>query len=127
MINDDNIKKRINDSEKQSNRLGRGLASLIGDAPKNISTIDEVNTKTEIDVIPIEYIQANTRNPRRVFHEHELIDLSNSIKEKGIIQPIIVRRIQGSQNSYEVVAGERRWRAAKIAQLDEIPVIIKTL
>ena len=127
MINDDNIKKRINDSENHSSRLGRGLASLIGDAPKNISTIDEVNTKTEIDVIPIEYIQANTQNPRRVFHEHELIDLSNSIKEKGILQPIIVRGIQGSQNSYEVVAGERRWRAAQIAQLDEIPVIIKTL
>ncbi len=127
MINDDSIKKRINESENHSNRLGRGLASLIGDSSKNISIPDKAETQTEVDIIPIEYIQANTQNPRRVFHESELIDLSNSIKEKGILQPIIVRAIDGSQNTYEVVAGERRWRAAQIAKLDQIPVIIKTL
>jgi len=127
MISDDSIKKRINDSENQSSRLGRGLASLIGDAPKNIIISNTLDTKTEIDTVPIEYIQANKQNPRRVFHENELIDLANSIKEKGILQPIIVREIEGSQNAYEVVAGERRWRAAQIAKLDQIPVIKKTL
>jgi len=127
MINDDSIKKRINESENHSNRLGRGLASLIGDSSKNMSIPDKAETQTALDIIPIEYIQANTQNPRRVFHESELIDLSNSIKEKGILQPIIVRAIDGSQNTYEVVAGERRWRAAQIAKLDQIPVIIKTL
>ncbi|MBT4203334.1 MAG: ParB/RepB/Spo0J family partition protein [Rhodobiaceae bacterium] len=127
MINDDSIKKRINESENHSNRLGRGLASLIGDSSKNMSIPDKAEAQTALDIIPIEYIQANTQNPRRVFHESELIDLSNSIKEKGILQPIIVRAIDGSQNTYEVVAGERRWRAAQIAKLDQIPVIIKTL
>jgi len=127
MINDDSIKKRINESENHSNRLGRGLASLIGDSSKNMSIPDKAEAQTALDIIPIEYIQANTQNPRRVFHESELIDLSNSIKEKGILQPIIVRVIDGSQNTYEVVAGERRWRAAQIAKLDQIPVIIKTL
>ena len=113
---------------EQSNtttRLGRGLASLIGDVPKEVisnDSQDEIN----LSLIPIENIQANKQNPRSVFSEEELIDLSNSIKEKGIVQPIIVRQ-RANENSYEVIAGERRWRAAQIAQLDKIPAIIKTL
>ena len=113
---------------EQSNtttRLGRGLASLIGDVPKEVISNDgqdEIN----VSLIPIENIQANKQNPRSVFSEEELIDLSNSIKEKGIVQPIIVRQ-RANENSYEVIAGERRWRAAQIAQLDKIPAIIKTL
>ena len=113
---------------EQSNtttRLGRGLASLIGDVPKDVisnDSQDEIN----VSLIPIENIQANKQNPRSVFSEEELIDLSNSIKEKGIVQPIIVRQ-RANENSYEVIAGERRWRAAQIAQLDKIPAIIKTL
>ena len=113
---------------EQSNtttRLGRGLASLIGDVPKEVisnDSQDEIN----VSLIPIENIQANKQNPRSVFSEEELIDLSNSIKERGIVQPIIVRQ-RANENSYEVIAGERRWRAAQIAQLDKIPAIIKTL
>ena len=76
--------------------------------------------------LPIEKIQANKQNPRSIFSEDELVDLANSIREKGIVQPIIVREID-SAGSYEVIAGERRWRAAQIAQLDTIPAIIKTL
>jgi ParB family chromosome partitioning protein len=101
------------------------LASLIGDVPKEVisnDSQDEIN----VSLIPIENIQANKQNPRSVFSEEELIDLSNSIKEKGIVQPIIVRQ-RANENSYEVIAGERRWRAAQIAQLDKIPAIIKTL
>ena len=113
---------------EQSNttsRLGRGLASLIGDVPKEVISS---NSQDDISVslIPIENIQANKQNPRSVFSEEELIDLSNSIKEKGIVQPIIVRK-RDNENSFEVIAGERRWRAAQIAQLDKIPAIIKSL
>ena len=113
---------------EQSNttsRLGRGLASLIGDVPKEVISS---NSQDDISVslIPIENIQANKQNPRSVFSEEELIDLSNSIKEKGIVQPIIVRK-RDNDNSFEVIAGERRWRAAQIAQLDKIPAIVKNL
>ena len=113
------------EQSNSSTRLGRGLASLIGDVPKEAISN---NTQEEINVssIPIENIQANKHNPRSIFSEEELIDLSNSIKEKGIVQPIIVRK-RDNDSSYEVIAGERRWRAAQIAQLDKIPAIIKSL
>lgn len=113
------------EQSNSSTRLGRGLASLIGDVPKEVVSN---NTQEEINVslIPIENIQANKQNPRSIFSEEELIDLSNSIKEKGIVQPIIVRK-RDNDSSYEVIAGERRWRAAQIAQLDKIPAIIKSL
>ena len=113
------------EQSNSSTRLGRGLASLIGDVPKEVisnNTQEEIN----ISLIPIENIQANKQNPRSIFSEEELIDLSNSIKEKGIVQPIIVRK-RDNDSSYEVIAGERRWRAAQIAQLDKIPAIIKSL
>jgi ParB family chromosome partitioning protein len=115
----------VAEQSNSSTRLGRGLASLIGDVPKEVITN---NTQEEINVslIPIENIQANKQNPRSIFSEEELIDLSNSIKEKGIVQPIIVRK-RDNDSSYEVIAGERRWRAAQIAQLDKIPAIIKSL
>ena len=113
---------------EQSNsttRLGRGLASLIGDVPKEVIS-DNSHDEINVSLIPIENIQANKQNPRSVFLEDELVDLSNSIKERGIVQPIIVRQRE-NESSYEVIAGERRWRAAQIAQLDKIPAIIKTL
>jgi ParB family chromosome partitioning protein len=115
----------VAEQSNSSTRLGRGLASLIGDVPKEVISN---NTQEEINVslIPIENIQANKQNPRSIFSEEELIDLSNSIKEKGIVQPIIVRK-RDNDSSYEVIAGERRWRAAQIAQLDKIPAIIKSL
>jgi ParB family chromosome partitioning protein len=115
----------VAEQSNTTSRLGRGLASLIGDVPKEVissNSQDEIS----ISLIPIENIQANKQNPRSVFSEEELIDLSNSIKEKGIVQPIIVRK-RDNENSYEVIAGERRWRAAQIAQLDKIPAIIKSL
>ena len=108
-----------------TSRLGRGLASLIGDVPRNVAPgVSEL--ELNIARLPIEKIQANKQNPRSIFSEDELVDLANSIREKGIVQPIIVREID-SAGSYEVIAGERRWRAAQIAQLDNIPAIIKTL
>ena len=116
-------------TEQQSNastsRLGRGLASLIGDAPRDIKP-NEIGLDFTIARLPIEKIQANKQNPRSIFSEDELVDLANSIKEKGIVQPIIVRELDNAE-SYEVIAGERRWRAAQIAQLDIVPAIIKNL
>ncbi len=116
-------------AEQQSNtsnsRLGRGLASLIGDVPRDIISSD-IEEDYTVAKLPIEKIQANKQNPRSVFSEAELVDLANSIREKGIVQPIIVREITNT-GTYEVIAGERRWRAAQIAQLDNIPAIIKKL
>ena len=116
-------------AEQQSNastsRLGRGLASLIGDVPSDIKP-NEIGLDLTVARLPIEKIQANKQNPRSVFSEDELVDLANSIKEKGIVQPIIVRELNNAE-SYEVIAGERRWRAAQIAQLDNVPAIIKNL
>lgn len=108
-----------------TSRLGRGLASLIGDVPRDVAP-GESELELNVARLPIEKIQANKQNPRSIFSEDELVDLANSIREKGIVQPIIVREID-SAGSYEVIAGERRWRAAQIAQLDNIPAIIKTL
>ena len=108
-----------------TSRLGRGLASLIGDVPRDVAS-SESDLELNVARLPIEKIQANKQNPRSTFSEDELVDLANSIREKGIVQPIIVREID-SAGSYEVIAGERRWRAAQIAQLDTIPAIIKTL
>ncbi len=108
-----------------TSRLGRGLASLIGDVPREVAP-GENELELNVARLPIEKIQANKQNPRSIFSEDELVDLANSIREKGIVQPIIVREID-SAGSYEVIAGERRWRAAQIAQLDNIPAIIKTL
>ena len=108
-----------------TSRLGRGLASLIGDVPREVAP-GESELELNVARLPIEKIQANKQNPRSIFSEDELVDLANSIREKGIVQPIIVREID-SAGSYEVIAGERRWRAAQIAQLDNIPAIIKTL
>ena len=116
-------------AEQQTNtstsRLGRGLASLIGDVPKDATSI-ESQQEFNVERLPIEKIQANKQNPRSVFAEDELVDLANSIKEKCVVQPIIVREFDNS-GSYEVIAGERRWRAAQIAQLDNIPTIVKKL
>ena len=108
-----------------TSRLGRGLASLIGDVPRDVAS-SKSDLELNVARLPIEKIQANKQNPRSIFSEDELVDLANSIREKGIVQPIIVREID-SAGSYEVIAGERRWRAAQIAQLDNIPAIIKTL
>ena len=108
-----------------TSRLGRGLASLIGDVPRDVAS-SESDLELNVARLPIEKIQANKQNPRSIFSEDELVDLANSIREKGIVQPIIVREIDIA-GSYEVIAGERRWRAAQIAQLDTIPAIIKKL
>jgi ParB family chromosome partitioning protein len=74
--------------------------------------------------LPIEFIRPNPRNPRRVFDANELEELSNSIREHGIVQPIVVRTVAGSTDAFEIIAGERRWRAAQQVGLHEVPVVL---
>src|SRR5436190_3941635 len=101
-------------------RLGRGLAALMGDVGAETATPDRARNQRRV---PIEYIRPNPRNPRRNFSDTELDDLAASIKERGIIQPVVVRAVPGAKDSYEIIAGERRWRAAQRAGLHEIPIV----
>ncbi len=111
--------------KSKSRGLGRGLSALMADvAPEADGRITAEPRRPDLKV-PIEKLQANPDQPRRRFAQEQLDELAASVKEKGIIQPLIVRSITGGQ--YEIVAGERRWRAAQMAQLHEIPVIIREL
>src|SRR5437588_12321842 len=101
-------------------RLGRGLAALIGDMAAETS-VDRPRGQRRV---PTASLQPNPRNPRRVFANAELDELVASLRERGIIQPIIARPVQGTADVYEIIAGERRWRAAQRAGLHEVPVVI---
>ena len=103
-------------------RLGRGLAALIGDVEEFAPAPSE-RTKGQ-QTVPIEFLRRNPRNPRTLFEEAELDELAASIRERGIIQPIIVRPIAGLPDAFEIIAGERRWRAAQRAGLHELPVVV---
>ena len=102
------------DTTKIKKGLGRGLSSLIGE------------TKVEINInkVSISELQSNKLQPRKIFDEDSLQDLTNSIKERGIIQPIIVRKSTNNNSKYEIIAGERRWLAAQKAGLHEVPVVV---
>ena len=102
-------------------RLGRGLAALMGDVGAEATTTPE-RARAQRRV-PIEYLRPNPRNPRRNFSDAELDELAASIKERGIIQPVVVRSVRGAKDAYEIIAGERRWRAAQRAALHEIPIV----
>ena len=97
--------------------LGKGLSALMGDVPP-----ENIQTKNSSEKIPIHFVYANPSQPRKNFNQELLKELSESIKEQGIIQPILVRK--KSEDKYEIIAGERRWRAAQLAKIHEVPVII---
>lgn len=106
--------------------LGRGLSALMSDvAIDNTSQQGLADQNHGEQSIPIEKIAPNPDQPRRDFPEQDLEDLAASIREKGVIQPLIIRKLSGKSTSYEIVAGERRWRAAQMAQLHEVPAIIR--
>jgi ParB family transcriptional regulator, chromosome partitioning protein len=102
-------------------RLGRGLAALMGDVgAETTATPERARNQRRV---PIEYLRPNPRNPRRNYSDAELDELAASIKERGIIQPVVVRPVRGAKDAYEIIAGERRWRAAQRAALHEIPIV----
>jgi ParB family chromosome partitioning protein len=100
-------------------RLGRGLAALIGDVSDETPVADSGRKPRRA---PIENLQPNPRNPRRLFTDDELDELATSIRERGIIQPIVVRALKGG--NFEIIAGERRWRAAQRAGLHDVPIAV---
>lgn len=107
-------------AEEAKSRLGRGLAALIGDA----SGIESDKGDRRPSKAAIEFLRPNPRNPRQSFRDDDLRELADSIRERGIVQPIVVREISGLTNVYEIIAGERRWRAAQIAGLHEVPIVV---
>jgi ParB family chromosome partitioning protein len=107
-------------ADEARSRLGRGLASLIGDVGGEAAHLERPRAQRKV---PIEFLKANPRNPRRDFSEAELGELADSIKQHGVIQPIVVRAVKGSADRYEIIAGERRWRASQIAGLHEVPIV----
>ena len=102
-------------------RLGRGLAALIGDVGDEME-VGERGTRQRR--IPVEFLRPNPRNPRKTFADAELDDLANSIRERGIIQPIVVRSLPNLADAFEIIAGERRWRAAQRAGLHDVPIVV---
>jgi len=105
--------------------LGRGLSALLADV--QVDTAAPEGSAAAGTVVPIERVHPNPDQPRRDFSEADLADLERSIREKGIIQPLIVRPDPTRANEYQIVAGERRWRAAQRAQLHEVPVLVRQL
>ncbi|GAA0784835.1 ParB/RepB/Spo0J family partition protein [Roseibium denhamense] len=112
------------EKDVKNKRLGRGLAALIGDSAPEASPPPEKVIRDSRKV-PIEHLEPNPRNPRKTFTEKDLADLAESLKAKGIVQPILVRPAAGKTDRFEIIAGERRWRAAQRAGLHEAPIIIR--
>jgi len=112
--------KPMNDNK--ASRLGRGLAALIGDmaTAEGVRVAESSGSKR----LPVDFLIANRANPRRDFAPEQLEELANSIREKGVMQPLLVRPT-ADPNQFEIIAGERRWRAAQNAGLTEVPVVIR--
>jgi ParB family chromosome partitioning protein len=112
----------MTDDGSRRSRLGRGLAALIGDASTEFEAVEQARGTRKVSIGDI---RANPRNPRRNFREEALTELAGSIRQHGLLQPIVVRPMPGGGPGYELVAGERRWRAAQMAAVHEIPVVIQ--
>jgi len=102
--------------------LGRGLSSLMGDTETAQTKNSNVGQETKI---PIANLKPSPSQPRRLFNKNSINELADSIKAKGLVQPLVVRPSPSDVNTYEIIAGERRWRAAQIAQLHEVPAVIR--
>src|SRR3979411_1057702 len=107
-------------ADEARSRLGRGLASLIGDVGGEAAHLERPRTQRRVR---IKFLNPNPRTPRREFAEAELRELADSIRQHGVIQPIVVRPVKGVQDRFEIIAGERRWGASQIAGLHEVPVV----
>src|ERR1700710_863883 len=110
-------------SQDRPRGLGRGLSALIGDEAAAVK--GEPVSRKDTRTLPVAFLQPGQYQPRKTFDEQPLADLAASIKEKGVLSPILVRPIGADR--YEIVAGERRWRAAQLAQLHDVPVVVREL
>lgn len=111
------------DVEHKKRNLGRGLSSLLGDdEPTDLGELDKLRSSK---TVPVEFIRPGKFQPRHNFDDERFQELVESVRAKGILQPILVRRHPDDRNSYEIIAGERRWRAAQMVQLHDVPVIIR--
>ena len=104
--------------------LGRGLSALIGE--EAVPVRGEISVR-KVPTLPVAFLRPNRFQPRKRFGEEEIRDLAESIREKGVLQPILIRPIAGEHSRYEIIAGERRWRAAQLAQLHEVPVVVREI
>lgn len=107
---------------EKKNKLGRGLSALLGEANEDYAKLDRVRTAKPV---AIELLHPGKFQPRHYVDKAAIDALAQSIREKGVLQPLLVRRHPDDAQAFEIIAGERRWRAAQLAQLDEVPVIIK--
>ena len=111
---------------KRQRGLGRGLSALMADIEQTVGDTGAVNSERRNEMlVPVETIHPNPGQPRRHFDADDLNDLAGSIRSKGIIQPLVVRVHPVKAGEYEIVAGERRWRASQLAQLHELPVVVR--
>lgn len=118
----------MSDSKPERRGLGRGLSALMADVnltPGPEDSPEETRYRAPDSIVPIEKLHPNPDQPRRDFSPAEMEDLAASVREKGVIMPLIVRRNPGHRDEYQIVAGERRWRAAQMAGLHELPVLIR--
>lgn len=116
----------MSESKPRSRGLGRGLSALMSNVETNMERNEPTSDgQPDVSSVPIEKIYPNPDQPRRTFRSDNLDDLANSIRAKGVLQPLLVRVSPKDPDQFEIVAGERRWRAAQIAQLHELPIIIK--
>ena len=119
-------------SEKPQNRqLGKGLSALLGEnavkIPNSERKLEENSANSGMMKIPVEFLTPNPFQPRQIFDQEEINSLANSIEKNGMLQPILVRAHKWDGNRYEIIAGERRWRAAQKAQLHEVPIVLHNL
>jgi ParB family chromosome partitioning protein len=115
-------KNKLTD-EMRPRGLGRGLSALIADEAVNVRG----DGSRKVPTLPIAFLRPNRFQPRKRFDEEDIRDLAESIREKGVLQPILIRPVAGDANAFEIIAGERRWRAAQLAQLHEVPVVIRDI
>jgi len=110
--------------EIRTRGLGRGLSALIGE--EAVPVRGEL-TPRKVPTLPVAFLRPNRFQPRKRFGEDDIRDLAESIREKGVLQPILIRPLAGESSRYEIIAGERRWRAAQLAQLHEVPVVVREI
>ena len=113
-------------SERQRG-LGRGLSALLGEQAGEAVPVDGSAAPAGVRLAPIEALKPNPDQPRKIFDQAELTELAESIRDKGVLQPILVRSQPGQEGVWQIIAGERRWRAAQLARLTEAPIIVREM